>query len=340
MTEYWKNRFLKTSKDIYKADDEYVKELFNIYKETTESLNAQISNILNSFEDMTMAEAKKMLNKAELRGFKDNLKDFERKSKGFITKDIEKELELTYKRVRISRLQAMEVEIKAYISNLLTKEQRNLFNHLTNVYKGAYYQDIYELQKVTGFSTIKALSEIDVKNIVNTSWLNDGKGFSDRIWKRKDHLINTLNREFRVALITGKSVNEITKMISDKLNVSRSNAKRLVVTESSAVCSKARIETIRMVGAQRYEIVATLDLRTSKICRAMDGKVFNENEYVQGITAPPFHVNCRSTIAPFYDDEIQDIIEGGKRIARDPVTGKSLYVDNTTYKEWYEKYVK
>ena len=32
--------------------------------------------------------------------------------------------------------------------------------------------------------------------------------------------------------------------------------------------------------------------------------------------------------------------DGGKRAARDPETGKTVLVDNMTYKEWKEKYVK
>jgi SPP1 gp7 family putative phage head morphogenesis protein len=42
---------------------------------------------------------------------------------------------------------------------------------------------------------------------------------------------------------------------------------------------------------QRYRYVATLDTRTSSICRALDGKEF---EYGKG-PLPPQHFNCRST---------------------------------------------
>ncbi len=45
---------------------------------------------------------------------------------------------------------------------------------------------------------------------------------------------------------------------------------------------------------QRYRYVATLDTRTSSICRALDGREF---EYGKGPT-PPQHFNCRSTTVP------------------------------------------
>ena len=45
---------------------------------------------------------------------------------------------------------------------------------------------------------------------------------------------------------------------------------------------------------QKYRYVATLDTRTSSICRALDGREF---EYGKG-PMPPQHFNCRSTTVP------------------------------------------
>jgi SPP1 gp7 family putative phage head morphogenesis protein len=50
---------------------------------------------------------------------------------------------------------------------------------------------------------------------------------------------------------------------------------------------------------KKYRYVATLDTRTSSICRALDGKEF---EYGKGPT-PPQHFNCRSTTVPVIDYE-------------------------------------
>ena len=50
---------------------------------------------------------------------------------------------------------------------------------------------------------------------------------------------------------------------------------------------------------QKYRYVATLDSRTSAICRALDGQEF---EYGKGPT-PPQHFNCRSTTVPVIDYE-------------------------------------
>lgn len=338
MTDYWKNRFIKSTKDVFDSDEEYVKEIFKIYESTIEDLDSEIFKLLNSMEDVSMAEAKKLLNKYEIRSFKSGLDEFRKASKGFISPDVEKELDIVSRRVRISRLQAMQVSMKSKVATLLNKEQKKLFAHLSNKFTSSYYKDLYELQRITGYKNINSLSKDFVNNILNTSWTNDGENFSDRIWKRKDKLLNTLDTELRQGLITGKKPDEITKVISDKLKVSKSNAKRLVLTESSAIHSQSRKAMYERMGVEKYEVVATLDLRTSDICRKLDGKVFDVKDYERGVTAPPYHVYCRSTTVPYYDDDIQTEIEN-TRMARDPETEKSLRVEDLTYKEWYKKYV-
>jgi SPP1 gp7 family putative phage head morphogenesis protein len=50
---------------------------------------------------------------------------------------------------------------------------------------------------------------------------------------------------------------------------------------------------------KKYRYVATLDTRTSSICRALDGREFS---YGQG-PMPPQHFNCRSTTVPVIDYE-------------------------------------
>ena len=51
---------------------------------------------------------------------------------------------------------------------------------------------------------------------------------------------------------------------------------------------------------------------------------------------PPFHCHCRSTTVPY----IEGLLDDGGRVARDPVTGKTVEIPDMTYKEWKEKYVK
>jgi SPP1 gp7 family putative phage head morphogenesis protein len=76
---------------------------------------------------------------------------------------------------------------------------------------------------------------------------------------------------------------------------------------------------------QRYRYVATLDTRTSAICRALDGREF---EYGKGPT-PPSHFNCRSVTVPIIDPDILPPSTIATRASKDgqvPI--------NTTYGKW------
>lgn len=58
-----------------------------------------------------------------------------------------------------------------------------------------------------------------------------------------------------------------------------------------------------------YQIVATLDGRTSQICRSLDGR-----SYALGKgPLPPFHVRCRTTTAPEIDPEFSFLKQGATR---------------------------
>lgn len=80
------------------------------------------------------------------------------------------------------------------------------------------------------------------------------------------------------------------------MEVSRRQAEALTRTSVTQVFTRAAEATYQENKdlVQEYEIVATLDQRTTEICAALDGKVFP----VGSGKLPPFHWNCRSTIVP------------------------------------------
>jgi phage putative head morphogenesis protein, SPP1 gp7 family len=106
----------------------------------------------------------------------------------------------------------------------------------------------------------------------------------------------------------------------------------LVSTESAYFSSVAQEECFNDLGVEQYQIIATLDNLTSTICQELDGKVYSMKDYSAGSTAPPFHVNCRSCTAPYFDDDF------GERIARGE-DGKTYHVpSDITYQEWKKEY--
>lgn len=79
---------------------------------------------------------------------------------------------------------------------------------------------------------------------------------------------------------------------------------------------------------EKYRVIATLDDRTSQICRSLDQQVF---EVGKG-PMPPYHPNCRSTTVPVLAKEFDFLDEGATRSSMEG------YVDaDTTYYDWLKK---
>lgn len=338
---YWEQRSLQNSRDIFADAESYVKTLRKEYDLAIEDINTKIYNQLSKMAEegeMTLQQAKKWLNDSERIAHINSLEEFTKKAQGTITKEIERELNLASRRVRISRLQAMEQNLRASVAGLMSREEKGLFAQLSKTYEHTYYKELYNLQRITGYESVLKINKDLLDKTIRTPWLENGGNFSERIWGRGDKLVNTLRTNLTRDIMTGRSPKESIKHISETMNVSKANASRLVMTEVSAIHSRAEKDSYKEFGVEKYEILATLDLRTSDVCRNMDGKVLDVKDYKEGVTAPPFHVNCRSTTIPYFDDDIQRRLED-TRMARNPETGKSERVENLNYKQWYDKYV-
>ena len=168
-------------------------------------------------------------------------------------------------------------------------------------------------------------------------WAEDGYNFSERIWRDKQKLISVAFAEITKNILTGQNPQKAIDAIAKKMNTSKYNAGRLVMTEEAYFSSLATGEAYKAHGYEQYQILATLDNRTSEICQQMDQKPFPVSEYQAGVTAPPFHVLCRSTTVPYFD---KNYSVNAERSARDPETEKTYYVPaDMTYSQWKQKFV-
>ena len=337
--KYWQDRFIEEEERLNKiAGDEFRRQQLE-YERAIVRINKDIEvwyNRIAKNNDVSLAEAKKMLNGKELKEFKWTLDEYIKYGKeNGIDKNWNKELENASARVHIERLEAMKLQVRGEIEKLYNGRESGFESYLKNLYKDQYNRTAFQIAKGTGVGTnIYSLNDKLVNTVIKKPWAPDGKNFSDRIWEDKDKLINTLHTEMTQAFIRGDSLEKLADKIAEKMKVSKANASRLVYTESAAYSSIARFKSYQDLGVEKYEIVATLDNRTSDICQDMDGKVFDLKDYEVGVTANPFHVRCRTTTVPYFDDM------EGERAARNETTGETEYVPaDTTYKDWKEKYI-
>ena len=232
----------------------------------------------------------------------------------------------------------MKLEAKKHIEVLYYKLEEDIVYFLGKTFLDSYYKTIYDTIQYRGFFDFDVINYRKLDKIINTPWLPDGSNFSDSIWKDKTKLLNELEKSLVDMASKGTPVKEVSKNLAERMGVAQSRAETLIRTENAYFSNEAMSEAFQEGTAKEYEIVATLDLRTSSICRSMDGKVFKYSEKVIGVNHPHFHPNCRTTIVPHFGDDIEKAL-GTTRMARDPLTGKSVRVDRMTYPEWYEKYV-
>lgn len=337
MSNYWTKRFEEEEKQRNISNKAYAKEIEKQYKIAENKIKSDIEKWYIRIADnnqISLADAKKLLTKDELKEFKWTLAEYTQKAKSGAWK---KELENASARIHIKRLEALQLQVQNSIETLRNKENEMLEDYLIKNYEDTYYHSLYEISKGLNLKTSFAtLDKNKINQVIGKPWLSDGKTFSDRIWQDKEQLINTLRTKITQSFITGSTLDEavedISKFVSDKIKNKEYVARRLLETESAAYASKAQIEAFKSIDVEKYEIVATLDLHTSEICQEMDGKVFNISDQEIGVTVPPFHSHCRTVIAPYFDDE-------STRASRDE-NGEYKEVKYMNYKEWKDQCIK
>jgi SPP1 gp7 family putative phage head morphogenesis protein len=137
-------------------------------------------------------------------------------------------------------------------------------------------------------------------------------------------------KEVRNGLLLGESTDKIARRLRRQLiAVPNNQIKAMVRTSVNQVANAASqaVYTQNQDISSKYQYIATLDSRTSAICRALDGQEF---QYGKGPT-PPQHFNCRSTTVPLIDYERLGIPppKPGKRRSRD-----GLVPANQSYGQW------
>lgn len=340
-SEYWQQRFGQ----LENASHQEAMTVYSRIEESFYQAQREIENKINSWyirfannNEITINEAKKLLNSNELKEFKWDVQEYIKYGhENELNEHWMKELENASTKYHVSRLEALKIQTQQTMEKLFGNELDEVDNLTKNSYINNYFHTMFEYQK--GFNVGFNVTNIDqnkLSKIVNKPWAVDEKNFSERIWGNKTKLINELHNELTKMCLTGKSPDESIKYLSKKFNTSKAQAGNLIMTENAYFSQLAQKDCFNALDVEKYEIVATLDSHTSEICKEQDGKVYNMKDYQPGITAPPFHNYCRSTTVPHFDDDFE--LEG-ERAARDE-DGKTYYVsDKMKYDDWYKKYV-
>lgn len=332
--QYWAGRFEALQAAQLAKADAYGAELERQYRIAAREIEKDISRWYTRLADnneITLTEARQLLKANELKEFKWTVEEYIKYGQqNALDGRWMKQLENASAKVHISRLEALKMQMQQQVEVVKAGQEAGLTNLARNIYTDNFYHTAYEVQRGLGTGwNLAAINDNRLAKVIAKPWAADGVNFSERIWGDRTALVNTLHTELTQSIIQGKAPRELAKNIAHKFDVEGYQARRLVLTESAFFSSASRQDCFKELDVERYEILATLDLRTSDICRSLDGKVFRMADYEIGVTAPPFHPWCRSTTCPFYEDDITE------RAARDPKTNKTYYVPSTMkYGDW------
>lgn len=338
--EYWKKRYEEEMERVMHQADGPKKDLRKYADTVIRRLEKDINDWYQRYANengMSLADAKKQLDARELKAFNMDLEEYRAiAERDELSEAHKKMLKQASARQQLDRVQELYINTVQELESWAKYQDSTISDLLSNVYESSNYRTAWMTQSMKGqYDMYAQVDHRTIQRIIDSPWTPDGKNFSARIWDNRKQLATSLQNDFIQALIAGDGTATMSEAIAKRMNTSYNNANRLVETELARVHSQAFMDCMSELDVDAVEILATLDNKTSPICRRMDGKYVQCKDAKPGITIPPFHCHCRSTTVPYIP-----AVYGTERAARDPKTGKTVFVEGElNYGEWEKRYI-
>ncbi|WP_303188428.1 minor capsid protein [uncultured Clostridium sp.] len=247
---------IKINEILFNLSDKEIKKLFALHKEQRDKLLQSIASIILEY---------KVTNEFM------NLSNEEKK---ILNEKLGNEINESFKEQNKIEKQEMDSLLKKIAED---KFYMNCFNLALGI--------DFTLKKIDS----KALDRI-IKDTV------EGKNYSDRLWRNKNDLSKLLRKEIKEFLEGKTSINEISKIVKDRFNQNSFNSKRLINNETARVQSEVNEQWAKDYDIGYQLFMATLDQKTSEICRRLDGNVYSIDDKNKPIPPTGTHVCCRSCL--------------------------------------------
>ena len=297
-SNYWEKRLLDGKKRVVENEEDYYKRLKKYYDTANKQIEEKLAVTYQKYaknNNLTLEQAYKQLPKDAEKAYKNDLLDYISKAKEDAVKykDYLMNQSIMHKHSVLNQLQT---EIKNVVYNIDMEETGGKF--LAKIYEDSDYYFQYQEGQTETFAK---LDPERLHNLLAQDWAGEGN-FSSKIWKNKDMLAEALDDTLIKGLAKGQSYDQMAKALSERMGSSEKQAYRLIVTESARMDNQALLDQYKEMGVSKYQFLATLDNRTSEICRSMDGLIFNIEDAEIGLNVPPLHPYCRSRIVPYMEE--------------------------------------
>lgn len=324
-SNYWEKRALENKLNVIENEEDYLKRITSIYDHANKQIDEKLARVYARYakeNNLTLEEAYKQLPKKMETEYKKDVMDYVNKAKDPSYKQYLLNQSIMHKH---SVLDQLRTEMRDVIYDIDVEETGGKF--LEKIFTDSNYRAQYSNNE-------EAFAKVDkqkIQNLLKENW-SGGGNFSELIWKDREKLVKALDDIVMKGLATGDNYDKMSDKLAKRMDTSKSNAKRLIMTESARMENEGLLSYYQRIGAKQLIFVATLDMRTSEICRAMDGTIIPIEDAKIGLNVPPLHPYCRSVISPHYEGN-----EPGDRVYRDTETGKTKKGEYRTYKEYLEE---
>lgn len=324
-SNYWEKRALENKLSAIENEEDYLRRISSIYDHANKQIDEKLARVYARYakeNNLTLEEAYKQLPKKMETEYKNDVMDYVNKAKDPSYKQYLLNQSIMHKH---SVLDQLRTEMRNVIYDIDMEETGGKF--LEKIFTDSNYRAQYSNNE-------EAFAKVDkqkIQNLLNENW-SGGGNFSELIWKDREKLVKALDDIVMKGLATGDNYDKMSDKLAKRMDTSKSNAKRLIMTESARMENEGLLSYYERIGAKQLIFVATLDMKTSEICRAMDGTIIDIENAKIGLNVPPLHPYCRSVISPHYEGN-----EPGDRVYRDVETGKTKSGRYRTYKEYLEE---
>ena len=285
--EYFRKRALKKVNYSEKVANEILKRSIPIYEQALRNVQGELDKLYSQLIDDSGLLNKNILTE-KLYGLerKIALREFtaQLEKKGINISEVYGK-DFLRKLTRLSILEEKVYwEIKSIRNSILSLQNKGYKNIIENTYRTTIGDLRGELQNGESnlllSSSPATISKDIVKEIAQSEWI--GGNYKIRFEGNIENFARRTKEIIGGGLSVGWSLEKIQKSIRDEFQTSRYETARLVRTESAYFLGQADLASYVEDGVVDYRYLATLDRRTSKICRSLDGKIFKVKDAVVG----------------------------------------------------------
>ena len=296
---YWLKRSEELDKVAKMTEKEVMKKLSALYRDAFRSIEKEVNDFMMKYavdHKLDYATVTQMLTPIDLAEYNQKIEELYAMYRDTGSEYIKIEIDRLNARAKITRLQALQDAINVELCKVTHEYQMTLEDTLIGLFT-EQYKEVSELLGIMA----PVINREAIKTIIEYPYA--GKMFSDRIWDNKDALVKHIKQNLTAGIIRGDSIQKMSRQLKKDLNVLYYQAERLVRTETNYAMNQGHLKGYADSGVvEKYEFLAAIDSRTSKLCKNQNGKVYKLSDAVVGVNFPPLHPHCRSTVIPILED--------------------------------------